>query len=284
MPGRTYTASAGYRFGFNGKEIDNELYGNGNAQNYGMREYDPRLVRLNFSVDPLYKKYPELSTYQFASNSPIKNIDLDGLEGVIYSITRDLSTKIKKVDKTVLSKPGPLGSGAAVILDKDGVKSYMYGESSKDINDFVSHYEGRETKVYSSLEGGNPTGGVGHKLSDEEMKQYPVGTVLNDKTIDSWFSTDWDNKTKLVEGNESTKDLTGGKKEALTDFSFNGLKVSDFSKGDDETFLLGYLRGEAGTVKKRIGELILFKDDKKYNLDIVNDKKTQQSIKDQVNK
>src|SRR5690606_14494021 len=35
------------------------------------------------SPDPLIvygKKYPELSTYQFASNSPIMGIDLDGLE------------------------------------------------------------------------------------------------------------------------------------------------------------------------------------------------------------
>ena len=32
------------------------------------------------SVDPLAPSYPELSTYQFASNSPISGIDMDGLE------------------------------------------------------------------------------------------------------------------------------------------------------------------------------------------------------------
>lgn len=32
------------------------------------------------SVDPLTKKYPELTPYQFASNTPIQAIDLDGLE------------------------------------------------------------------------------------------------------------------------------------------------------------------------------------------------------------
>lgn len=31
-------------------------------------------------MDPLTKSYPELTPYQFASNSPIANIDLDGLE------------------------------------------------------------------------------------------------------------------------------------------------------------------------------------------------------------
>ena len=32
------------------------------------------------SVDPLGRKYPELTPYQFASNTPISGIDLDGLE------------------------------------------------------------------------------------------------------------------------------------------------------------------------------------------------------------
>ncbi len=37
------------------------------------------------SVDPLSKKYPELTPYQFASNTPIQGIDLDGKE--IYLTT-----------------------------------------------------------------------------------------------------------------------------------------------------------------------------------------------------
>jgi hypothetical protein len=32
-------------------------------------------------VDPLFKSYPALSSYQFSSNNPILNIDLDGMEG-----------------------------------------------------------------------------------------------------------------------------------------------------------------------------------------------------------
>ena len=32
------------------------------------------------SVDPLTKKYPELTPYQFASNRPIQGIDRDGKE------------------------------------------------------------------------------------------------------------------------------------------------------------------------------------------------------------
>jgi RHS repeat-associated protein len=68
-----------YRFGFNGKEQDPEFKGKHNVQDYGFRMNDTRYGRF-FSVDPLRAKYPMLSTYQFASNSPIMGIDLDGLE------------------------------------------------------------------------------------------------------------------------------------------------------------------------------------------------------------
>ncbi len=68
-----------YGYGFNGKENDNEIKGTGNQQDYGFRIYDPRLGRF-LSMDPLTKGYPELTPFQFASNEPISNIDLDGLE------------------------------------------------------------------------------------------------------------------------------------------------------------------------------------------------------------
>ena len=71
---RSYTSSL-YRYGFNGKENDKET----GEQDYGMRIYDPRIAKF-LSVDPLMKKYPELSTYAFAGNTPIQAIDLDGRE------------------------------------------------------------------------------------------------------------------------------------------------------------------------------------------------------------
>ncbi|UYQ95593.1 hypothetical protein MKQ68_10820 [Chitinophaga horti] len=79
QPGRSLNV-AGYRYGFNGKENDNEVgKGDGGQQDYGMRVYDARVGRF-LSVDPLIKKYPELTPYQFASNTPIQASDLDGLE------------------------------------------------------------------------------------------------------------------------------------------------------------------------------------------------------------
>ena len=87
MPGRKFNAGSGYRYGFNGKENDNEAKGEGNQQDYGMRIYDPRLGRF-LSVDPLSKSYPWYTPYQFAGNKPIQCIDLDGLEEYYILIDR----------------------------------------------------------------------------------------------------------------------------------------------------------------------------------------------------
>ena len=70
-----------YRCFFNGKEADNEVYGEGGFQNYGFRVYDTRLGRF-WGVDPLTKDYPMLTPFQFASCSPVLLIDMDGLEGI----------------------------------------------------------------------------------------------------------------------------------------------------------------------------------------------------------
>ncbi len=65
----------GYRYGFNGKENDDET----GLQDYGMRWYDNRRCQF-ISVDPLGRKYPWYTPFQFAGNKPISHIDLDGLE------------------------------------------------------------------------------------------------------------------------------------------------------------------------------------------------------------
>jgi len=77
--GGAYGTAGRYRYGFNGKENDNEVKGVGNQQDYGMRIYDPRLGKF-LSIDPATKNFPNLTPYQFASNTPIQAIDLDGLE------------------------------------------------------------------------------------------------------------------------------------------------------------------------------------------------------------
>ncbi|MFO0449474.1 MAG: RHS repeat-associated core domain-containing protein [Pseudomonadota bacterium] len=67
------------RYGFNGKEIDNEVIENEQWQDYGLRLYNVRLCRFP-SIDPLAFEFPWYTPFQFAGNCPIKFIDLDGGE------------------------------------------------------------------------------------------------------------------------------------------------------------------------------------------------------------
>jgi RHS repeat-associated protein len=79
--GKTYNSS-NTRFGYNDKLSDGEVYGEKNFYDYGKRMYDPRLARFP-SADPLIVKeqeYAWLSPYQYASNTPIQAIDIEGLQ------------------------------------------------------------------------------------------------------------------------------------------------------------------------------------------------------------
>ena len=69
---------------FNAKEFDEET----GMYYYGARYYEPRLS-LWMSVDPLQEKYPNISTYCYAANNPIKFIDSDGRKLLFASGTTE---------------------------------------------------------------------------------------------------------------------------------------------------------------------------------------------------
>ena len=110
-----------YRYGFNGKEMDKEVKGEGLQIDYGFRIYDPRLGKF-LSLDPLLKEYPWYTPYQFAGNTPIQAIDLDGLEELHYNliIDKQTNTAVLKyshstdiVDKVVVMDRMPNTNGSA---------------------------------------------------------------------------------------------------------------------------------------------------------------------------
>ena len=76
MPERSLSRS-NYRFGFNGKENDNEVNGVGNSIDFGARIYDPRLTRF-LSSDPLMKMYSWQAPYAYIRNNPIFFPDVEG--------------------------------------------------------------------------------------------------------------------------------------------------------------------------------------------------------------
>jgi RHS repeat-associated protein len=121
MAGRTFS-SAEYRYGFNGKEKDDEVSGNGNEYDFGARVLDVRLGKW-FSVDPYFIKYPNISTYAFAANSPILLLDKGGNTVV------DANGNV--VDVT-FNKDGTLGfTGPGELSSKD--KAHLQNMASTDI-------------------------------------------------------------------------------------------------------------------------------------------------------
>jgi RHS repeat-associated protein len=93
--GRSYN-TPNYRYGFNGKEKDDEVTGvTGVTYDYGFRTLDTRIVRF-WSVDPLEAKYPNLTPYCAFDNSPIYFNDPDGKDATvtIKDKTVTISTKV----------------------------------------------------------------------------------------------------------------------------------------------------------------------------------------------
>jgi hypothetical protein len=74
MPGRAYNGER-YKFGFNGQEKGDEVYGDGNAYTAMFWEYDPRLGR-RWNLDP--KSDCSYSEYSAFANNPIMFCDPDG--------------------------------------------------------------------------------------------------------------------------------------------------------------------------------------------------------------
>jgi RHS repeat-associated protein len=77
--GTSSGVASAYRFGYNGKEKDNNGELGLTTHDYGFRIYNPGLGRF-LSTDPLSASYPWNSTYAFAEHDVISSIDLEGLE------------------------------------------------------------------------------------------------------------------------------------------------------------------------------------------------------------
>jgi RHS repeat-associated protein len=142
MPGRKFTQpNSSYRYGFNGKEQDKETTGT-STYDYGFRIYNPALGRF-LSVDPLAKSYPWFTPYQFASNTPIQAIDIDGKEGETY-----LETEIKDGKEIVLRRVIEIDIYVKVSDVKDTKEYPVKDFSPKEIKKFASKFNNDLAKHY----------------------------------------------------------------------------------------------------------------------------------------
>ncbi|HPT08762.1 MAG TPA: RHS repeat-associated core domain-containing protein, partial [bacterium] len=108
------TDNVDYRYGFNGQEGDNEIYGDKLDYAFTYRMYDSRIGRF-WSVDPLIDKFSFVSPYTYAFNNPIFNNEFEGLEGVTYTHKLYFKTAgITIFKKNIDAGFSPLGAAFAI--------------------------------------------------------------------------------------------------------------------------------------------------------------------------
>ena len=84
---------------------------------------------------------------------------------------------------------------------------------------FLQQQEGYSDAVYLDIDG-NPTGGWGHLLSEEEKVKWPVGTVLSQGDWLQILDADVEIAEKGV-SNQVSVPLSQNQFDALVDFVFN---------------------------------------------------------------
>ena len=182
-----------YRFGFNGMHKDNEMQGIGNSLDYGFRIQDTRLGRF-MSVDPLSAKFSYLSPYQFASNSPISAIDLEGLEAVVV-----MTGQIGNWQNASNKELGSYAMYKVNVFENMTVCEYNKAKGANalktpDATLLLSRdawnkpgRSGRSTKRYGSLNETPPgeyfltyyKNGIGEKKYHISVSDHPGGDIIN---------------------------------------------------------------------------------------------------------
>ena len=173
MTGRTYSApgTGKYRYGFNGKEEDNEVKGSGNTIAYELRIYDARLGRFS-SIDPRTKEYAWQSPYAYFSNRPISTLDYLGGGEIWDDQSHENSGKIESQDANSGNKtmaPDPKNERqqkwwdfrfkVANIFGKDHIKVKAFDKTT-GISKKTKYY-GPDSKATFSTSGTGPTSRVG---------------------------------------------------------------------------------------------------------------------------
>ena len=157
MPGR-YFNDGSYEYGFNGKRIDNEVYGTGNSYDFDARMYNTRLV-LFPSTDPKFKFYPGQSPYSAFNGNPIFFTDPTGKDGVAYwDNSRKTKTLVIKADYHYIKGQFDESVLAAVQKEYGSYKKINYNGETVNVRfeiGFQVHVEGADLNSYDGTNGQN---------------------------------------------------------------------------------------------------------------------------------
>ena len=237
----SYDLSSDYRYGYNGKEKDNEIKGEANSLDYGARIYDPRVGRW-MSVDPLVRKYPSLSAYNYVANTPLMAIDPDGKDvyllvwktkegesghaAIAVDNYKMVETKVvesgKEITKTEWIKDGtvtfydlwpekPVGNFA--------LQSNVNADYNKRIVD-VSDLTKKDVSISGEI---GHVSQYGESMTENGFKERPADGVVK---ITSEYTTDTKVKAKLEAIQKSGASYNGCTNNCST-FAQYGLKILD---------------------------------------------------------
>jgi len=223
MPGRKFNAASLYRYGFNGKEQDQETYGDGNIYDYGFRIYNPRLGKF-LSIDPLTSGYPFYTPYQFAGNKPIVAIDLDGLEeyfkNVIDQMTFGFKVLAKQTNSTYTASVGfDIKAGYGVFFGGAGSGSIGLGIDGN--GNFAFTATNQSWIDLFKIFGGFAWGSKGN---ENKEGTYDKDAITLGGNVGIEFSGAW-NRSSHIEG------LAGETKEYEFDFDIFEFTIG---KGNDK--------------------------------------------------
>ena len=181
-----------YRFGFNGMERTDEVYGAGNEYTTEFRQYDPRLGRW-LSIDPEFRAYAWQSPYVAFDNNPIVKTDP---RGDAPGDPKKTSQAAEKGVEAANKSQGKLNDGKAAAACNIGVKTA------------VKEATGSKS-LYAKSEGGSVPG---------TGQANNIGTALAKNQIPDFVSFDGDyaamqeaaNNGEIIIGVYNTAEKGGG--------------------------------------------------------------------------
>lgn len=160
------------RYLYNNKELSDDF--GLNLYAYGARYYDAAIGRFT-GVDPISDQFANLSPFNYASNDPIKNIDLHGLQGIKYTeldnngnVKRhivELQVRVVTVDNWNRKENGP--------RPKDRVESNFTSDDVKTISSILNSAYNGENGTGSQNSNGETV------FFDINVQEFNVGTSVN---------------------------------------------------------------------------------------------------------
>ncbi|OAV43661.1 hypothetical protein A3850_003735 [Lewinella sp. 4G2] len=242
------------RYRYNGKELNEDL----GLYAYGFRYYDPAIGRFT-GVDPISDQFPHVSTYNYAENEPIANIDLHGLQKVRADDVRDSNGNVGRrnvsasYNQKVINLSSKQGHEISVGLGrvKSSIESSFSGRAPSYVR--TDDYQLTDRKVTVSVKTRvNQTVVTSlDDVSDTDFLMIVVDQVVNsnEENVQGWGETP--GNVTLVEAGE----LTGEKGGELGAHEFGHNTGADHSS--DGSGLMGdHLNGSISLTRQQILKFI----------------------------